>query len=99
MVNATRCRCVNLIQSEVVIIPMVPMSSIEGSAGSYLGVSRFLEVEPFDGGRERGEIPSICRCRTIQAIPLQKLVQARLTDINMEVGESDLDPPSMTSRQ
>ena len=59
MVNATRCRCVNLIQSEVVIIPMVPMSSIEGSAGSYLGVSRFLEVEPFDGGRERGEIPCI----------------------------------------
>ena len=59
VVNATRCRCVNLIQSEVVIIPMVPMSSIEGSAGSYLGVSRFLEVEPFDGGRERGEIPCI----------------------------------------
>ena len=48
--NAARDKCVNVSHSEVVIIPMVPMSPIEWSAGSYLGVSRFLQVGPIDMG-------------------------------------------------
>ena len=47
--NAARDKCVNVSHSEVVIIPMVPMSPIEWSAGSYLGVSRFLQVVSIDG--------------------------------------------------
>ena len=41
---SSRDKSVDVSHSQVAIIPMVPMSPIEGSAGSYLGVSRFFQV-------------------------------------------------------
>ena len=55
-------KCVNVSHSEVVIIPMVPVSPIEGFTGSYLGVSRFLQVAPVDrGGMGRGTLQYFCK--------------------------------------
>ena len=60
-VNGSKDKCVNVSHSQVVIIPMVPMSPIEWSAGSYLGVSRFLQVGPIDGGWG-------CHCNTSKEV-------------------------------